>query len=750
MPYTQPPVCSKNPGDPAGPVHLVKPCPPLHSISGSSTPLTHHFFSPSITSTECATFHSVSISSTLHGQHPVSAKASLPSLHPSESSTSPSHPASPAESLPSASWQQLRKSPAAFVSVPDSNIAPSSATLADNHLCPLCSKQFPSATLLWSHINNVHISRQEFPKLSFFTQYHRLICSSPTCRRAYHDRFHGSGCQRLLGGGSEQCHGSLLDPSDVLPAHTGSPVMPPPPGAPISNTIPPCQSLTVPSHVCLDNGDPSIVGLFAAASLKFPGSPTVTEFQAFTAIMEEIVVSPISTTLHVPRSVRPLLSETLATELRRAYSHNVWGTVRLHLLPKAILRSPSVSVKKKRVVMATLISQRLKSWSTDNDVYGLWKEALSDCSHPTLKRNQDPPLLDGTPAEGVDSLAASNAARALRWARKGRYGNAIRALESLGTAAFSDDLAWAELLKRHPSNNLPSFDNDIPSSLTTDNQDVVRALRRFPHGSSPGGSGLRAQHLLDAICGHSAPATQDCLHASTVLINLLLSGKAHSWLSPWLAGAPLTVLRKKDSGVRPIAVGEVLRRLTSRICCSAVRPRLVDILIPYGQVGVGVKGGLEAAIHATRCCLHHYGSDPDLCLLKLDMRNAFNECDRSVFLEKVKACLPELYGWAQWCYVFPTELRFGRRRILSLSGVQQGDPLGPLLFSLVLTSLFDRIPPTPGVLLSLWYLDDGTIVGSRPAVLELLHHIGSLGPSFGLFLNKKKCELFWPAGDQSF
>ena len=526
--------------------------------------------------------------------------------------------------------------------------------------------------------------------------------------------------------------------------------MPLPPGAPISNTAPPFQSLPVPSHVFLDNRDPLSVGLFAAASLKFPGSPIVTEFQAFSAIMEEIVVSPISTILHVPRSVRPLLAETLATELRRACSYNVWGTVRLHLLPKAILRSPPVSVKKKRVVMATLIFQRLKRWSTDNDVFDLWKEALSDCSHPTLKKNQGPSTSDGTPAEGADSLAASNAVRALRWAREGRYGNAIRALESLGTAAFSVDLAWAELLKRHPSNNLPSFDDDIPSSLTTDNQDVVQALRGFPCGSSPGGSGLRAQHLLDAICGHSAPAAQDCLHALTVLINLLLSGKAHSWLSPWLAGAPLTALRKKDSGVRPIAVGEVLRRLTSRICCSAVRPRLVDILLPYGQVGVGVKGGLEAAIHATRCCLHHYGSNPDLCLLKLDMRNAFNECDRSVFLEKVKTCLPELFGWAQWCYTFPAELRFGRRRILSLSGVQQGDPLGPLLFSLVLTSLFDRIPPTPNVLLSLWYLDDGTIIGSRPAVLELLHHIETLGPSFGLFLNKKKCELYWPAGDQSF
>ena len=99
---------------------------------------------------------------------------------------------------------------------------------------------------------------------------------------------------------------------------------------------------------------------------------------------------------------------------------------------------------------------------------------------------------------------------------------------------------------------------------------------------SPGGSSLQAKHLLDTICGHSAPAAQDCLHASIVLISLLLSGKAHSWLSPWLVGAPLTALRKKDFGLRSIAVGEVLRHLTSRICCSPVRPRLVDILIPYG------------------------------------------------------------------------------------------------------------------------------------------------------------------------
>ena len=65
-------------------------------------------------------------------------------------------------------------------------------------------------------------------------------------------------------------------------------------------------------------------------------------------------------------------------------------------------------------------------------------------------------------------------------------------------------------------------------------------------------------------------------------------------------GAPLTALHKKFGGFRPIAVGEVLRRLVNRCCCSAVRPRLSEFFLPYGQVGVGTKGGLEAAVHTVR------------------------------------------------------------------------------------------------------------------------------------------------------
>ena len=50
----------------------------------------------------------------------------------------------------------------------------------------------------------------------------------------------------------------------------------------------------------------------------------------------------------------------------------------------------------------------------------------------------------------------------------------------------------------------------------------------------------------------------------------------------------------------------------------------------------------------------------------------------------------------------------------------------------------------------MWYLDDGSFVGSRGSVSSLLNILQSKGPSFGLHLNLSKCEIFWPSVNQQF
>jgi ubiquitin carboxyl-terminal hydrolase 44/49 len=77
--------------------------------------------------------------------------------------------------------------------------------------------------------------------------------------------------------------------------------------------------------------------------------------------------------------------------------------------------------------------------------------------------------------------------------------------------------------------------------------------------------------------------------------------------------------------------------------------------------------------------------------------------------------------------------------------VQQGDPLGPLLFSLVLHRIVTKISSRAkcaNLLLNLWYMDDGIIAGPAPDVRKALKLIVKYGPDLGLDLNLAKCELF--------
>ena len=144
---------------------------------------------------------------------------------------------------------------------------------------------------------------------------------------------------------------------------------------------------------------------------------------------------------------------------------------------------------------------------------------------------------------------------------------------------------------------------------------------------------------------------------------------------------------------------------------------------------MGVKSGLEAAVHTTRSFISSYSAEENFCCLKVDMTNAFNECSRQSFLHRLHKELRDLFSWTLWSYQCAGELRFGSHHVLSKAGVQQRDPLGPLLFSLVVLDLLDEIAnDVSNLLLQMWYLDDGTFIGSRESISSLLSALQSNGP----------------------
>ena len=108
--------------------------------------------------------------------------------------------------------------------------------------------------------------------------------------------------------------------------------------------------------------------------------------------------------------------------------------------------------------------------------------------------------------------------------------------------------------------------------------DIISLLKSFPKLIAAGPSGMRVQHLLDAA---SIPLPTPISTSLRHVMNVLAAGKAPQELAIFLSGASLTVLSKNkpnspSADVRPIAVGEVLRRLTNKCLCHLIRVKAAD------------------------------------------------------------------------------------------------------------------------------------------------------------------------------
>ena len=102
----------------------------------------------------------------------------------------------------------------------------------------------------------------------------------------------------------------------------------------------------------------------------------------------------------------------------------------------------------------------------------------------------------------------------------------------------------------------------------------------------------------------------------------------------------------------------------------------------------------------------------DWVVAKLDFRNAFNTLNRCNMLDSVQSLIPELYHICLLAYQDPSILFSGTKTILSCEGVQQGDPLGPFLFSIAIQPLLTDIKSD----LRFGYLDDVTLGGPSNTV----------------------------------
>eukprot|EP00168_Porphyra_purpurea_P007278 TRINITY_DN1905_c0_g1_i1.p1 TRINITY_DN1905_c0_g1~~TRINITY_DN1905_c0_g1_i1.p1 ORF type:complete len:559 (+),score=61.63 TRINITY_DN1905_c0_g1_i1:580-2256(+) len=402
----------------------------------------------------------------------------------------------------------------------------------------------------------------------------------------------------------------------------------------------------------------------------------------------------------------------------------------LHLLPTLLLHVPARGVGRGRgpkalsraARLAAILDGRFGDALADRDV-GVWRTRLPGTvdggrggALPVLGRRGG----GSAPAAPTSPHLNKRQRRALRRLARGQVGGCMQTLTGDAVAAESDavlhkarglfppatpDLATAESVAATFRDGLAAataFGEAeaiapatavVPPAL--DSATIVAAIRSAARGKAPGPSGLRMEHLWALH-----PAGRDAL---VRVVQLLASAAAVDKLPPvvrrMLASGNLLLLVKKGGvdeagvpGLRPIGMPETLRKLVGSALMAAVMPAARRFLTPL-QRAIGTSGACEVLIHEVDALMALH---PEWGVLQLDFTNAFNRISAAAAWKVLRRTLPLLdayyrlnyrggptpvYGWAQPVEEGEVPVRL---TLLVARGVQQGNPLGPLLHTLAL------------------------------------------------------------------
>ena len=273
---------------------------------------------------------------------------------------------------------------------------------------------------------------------------------------------------------------------------------------------------------------------------------------------------------------------------------------------------------------------------------------------------------------------------------------------------------------------------------------IAEAILKAPHRSGAGPSDSRFEHwatLRDNEVG---------LASASVVLTRLLVGEAPAEAVAAHLGAAVVALPKRAGGVRPIAVGSVLRRLAARGACIAFSAELAQAVGPY-QYAVGVSAGCEKIrkVLAAEAELR-----PEAVILALDFTNAFNSVLRSAVRAAVASRLGPLAplcavicgaSTRHWYYDSS-----GGNPVAASRGVDQGCPLSPGFFAVGIAPVLDALQGTLRALdpaaRVVSYLDDVYVVIAPAHAEAALAAAGRAFSPAGLTLNRSKCHAWSASG----
>ena len=425
----------------------------------------------------------------------------------------------------------------------------------------------------------------------------------------------------------------------------------------------------------------------------------------------------------IPRLSRITVARKLAVIINEVVSRNNFTSlVRLLQFPKVCLFRPRRAGK--RWKLSSLVNNQVSQESG----YGAM-DRFPNRTHPRHRR-----VNPSKPQNAIDTIVSRVSSKL----EEADYRGAVRLVSSEDIVADHSEATLEALREKHPP---PHSDSSMPKVACTaalpfslEAEIISKAIMSFPNGSSGGKDGLLPQHLKDLTGPSAGDGGVQLMKALEGLITLILEGRTPSDIQPILFGASLIPLKKKCGGIRPIAVGCTFRRLASKCAITHALGTIPHLLAPL-QTGFGVPGGVEAAVHACRVYLNHL--TPEKAILKVDFENAFNSIRRDKILGAVERHIPDLLPFVHSAYSSPSNLQWDDVQVPSAEGIQQGDPIGPLLFCITIHDLVSSLQSEFNV----FYLDDGTIGGTLDCLAADLRTIHEKGQELGLHINVRKSEV---------
>ena len=328
--------------------------------------------------------------------------------------------------------------------------------------------------------------------------------------------------------------------------------------------------------------------------------------------------------------------------------------------------------------------------------------------------------------------------QAIRLVEMGRLGLAMQTLAgtSIVVKATSDVMRALrdKIVPYRPRGDRIDVLNMGPITIYPDEDDLDSALRSFKVEVAPGPSGWTV--LLLRLAWRDE-------RIKRFLVDLtkgLLDGTAQGW--EFLCASRLTPLKKKDGGIRPIAVSDLIYRLCTK---TIIRKYFkTEMLAPF-QFGVGTKGGVEPIIHLVKMVLRDAFPHDFKFIVKIDGSNSYNAASRDMERRAVLKYAPVFLPLFDGAYGFTAALIIkgenGVEVLDSSEGVRQGCPTSSFFYSVgvrdELQAVVDALGPSH-ILLS--FIDDDIILSPNDSALSTYQRILKDRDS-PTILNPAKCKV---------